>query len=108
MEKGRPPRLCGQHHQEPGREAEDSALYQGTYLPTSSASAGTPVEAGDRDITLELPRGDEPTYRGLWGQSGRAAPAYGEYCPNCLPGNSCLTPPTLVLLELPREKEAIL
>lgn len=34
-------------------------LYQ-EHVPTSSASAGTPVEAGDRDITLELPRGDEP------------------------------------------------
>ncbi|XP_052501216.1 serine/threonine-protein kinase WNK2 [Budorcas taxicolor] len=34
-------------------------LYQ-EHVPTSSASAGTPVEAGDRDITLELPKGDEP------------------------------------------------
>ncbi|XDC50983.1 hypothetical protein R6Z07M_002165 [Ovis aries] len=34
-------------------------LYQ-EHVPTSSASARTPVEAGDRDITLELPRGDEP------------------------------------------------
>ncbi|XP_045021074.1 serine/threonine-protein kinase WNK2 isoform X6 [Bubalus bubalis] len=34
-------------------------LYQ-EHVPTSSASAGTPVEAGDRDFTLEPPRGDEP------------------------------------------------
>lgn len=29
-------------------------------MPTSSASAGTPVEAGDRDFTLEPPKGDWP------------------------------------------------
>ncbi|XP_043783612.1 serine/threonine-protein kinase WNK2 isoform X6 [Cervus elaphus] len=34
-------------------------LYQ-EHVPTSSASAGTPVEAGDRDFTLEPTRGDEP------------------------------------------------
>ncbi|KAM6160923.1 serine/threonine-protein kinase WNK2 [Erethizon dorsatum] len=34
-------------------------LYQ-EHLPTSSASAGTPVEAGDRDFSLEPPRGDGP------------------------------------------------
>ncbi|KAB0347147.1 hypothetical protein FD754_012004, partial [Muntiacus muntjak] len=34
-------------------------LYQ-EHVPTSSASAGTPVEAGDRDFTLEPARGDEP------------------------------------------------
>lgn len=32
-------------------------LYQ-EHVPTSSASAGTPVEMGDRDFTLEPPRGD--------------------------------------------------
>lgn len=31
-------------------------LYQ-EHVPTSSASAGTPVEVGDRDFTLEPPRG---------------------------------------------------
>ncbi|XP_022420336.1 serine/threonine-protein kinase WNK2 isoform X12 [Delphinapterus leucas] len=34
-------------------------LYQ-EHVPTSSALAGTPVEAGDRDFTPEPPRGDEP------------------------------------------------
>ncbi|XP_019486510.1 PREDICTED: serine/threonine-protein kinase WNK2 isoform X6 [Hipposideros armiger] len=34
-------------------------LYQ-EHVPTSSASAGTPVEVGDRDFTLEPPRGDQP------------------------------------------------
>ncbi|XP_020943830.1 serine/threonine-protein kinase WNK2 isoform X24 [Sus scrofa] len=34
-------------------------LYQ-EHVPTSSASAGTPVEAGDRDFTLEPPKGDWP------------------------------------------------
>ncbi|XP_066897262.1 serine/threonine-protein kinase WNK2 isoform X12 [Kogia breviceps] len=34
-------------------------LYQ-EHVPTSSALAGTPVEPGDRDFTLEPPRGDEP------------------------------------------------
>lgn len=34
-------------------------LYQ-EHVPTSSASAGTPVEAGDRDFTLEPPKGDRP------------------------------------------------
>ncbi|XP_045434714.1 serine/threonine-protein kinase WNK2 isoform X5 [Pipistrellus kuhlii] len=34
-------------------------LYQ-EHVPTSSASAGTPVEMGDRDFTLEPPRGDPP------------------------------------------------
>ncbi|XP_070257002.1 serine/threonine-protein kinase WNK2 isoform X7 [Myotis yumanensis] len=34
-------------------------LYQ-EHVPTSSASAGTPVETGDRDFTLEPPRGDPP------------------------------------------------
>lgn len=34
-------------------------LYQ-EHVPTSSALAGTPVEAGDRDFTLEPPRGDRP------------------------------------------------
>ncbi|XP_058422065.1 serine/threonine-protein kinase WNK2 isoform X3 [Diceros bicornis minor] len=34
-------------------------LYQ-EHVPTSSASAGTPVEAGDRDFALEPPRGDQP------------------------------------------------
>ncbi|XP_021104189.1 serine/threonine-protein kinase WNK2 isoform X4 [Heterocephalus glaber] len=34
-------------------------LYQ-EHVPTSSASAGTPVEAGDRDFSLEPPRGDGP------------------------------------------------
>lgn len=32
-------------------------LYQ-EHVPTSSASAGTPVEVGDRDFTMEPPRGD--------------------------------------------------
>lgn len=32
-------------------------LYQ-EHVPTSSASAGTPVEVGDREFTLEPPRGD--------------------------------------------------
>lgn len=34
-------------------------LYQ-EHVPTSSASAGTPVDAGDRDFSLEPPRGDRP------------------------------------------------
>ncbi|XP_068407969.1 serine/threonine-protein kinase WNK2 isoform X10 [Eschrichtius robustus] len=34
-------------------------LYQ-EHVPTSSALAGTPVEAGDRDFIPEPPRGDEP------------------------------------------------
>nr|XP_039330782.1 serine/threonine-protein kinase WNK2 isoform X2 [Saimiri boliviensis boliviensis] len=34
-------------------------LYQ-EHVPTSSASAGTPVEVGDRDFTLEPLRGDQP------------------------------------------------
>uniref|UniRef100_A0A8C3YMM7 non-specific serine/threonine protein kinase n=1 Tax=Catagonus wagneri TaxID=51154 RepID=A0A8C3YMM7_9CETA len=34
-------------------------LYQ-EHVPTSSASAGTPVEVGDRDFTLEPPKGDRP------------------------------------------------
>ncbi|XP_012663804.1 serine/threonine-protein kinase WNK2 [Otolemur garnettii] len=34
-------------------------LYQ-EHVPTSSASAGTPVEVGDRDFTLEPLRGDRP------------------------------------------------
>uniref|UniRef100_A0A8C5UV44 non-specific serine/threonine protein kinase n=1 Tax=Microcebus murinus TaxID=30608 RepID=A0A8C5UV44_MICMU len=34
-------------------------LYQ-EHVPTSSASAGTPVEAGDRDFTLDPLRGDRP------------------------------------------------
>ncbi|XP_046507146.1 serine/threonine-protein kinase WNK2-like isoform X1 [Equus quagga] len=34
-------------------------LYQ-EHVPTSSASAGTPMEAGDRDFALEPPRGDRP------------------------------------------------
>ncbi|XP_055451055.1 serine/threonine-protein kinase WNK2 isoform X10 [Psammomys obesus] len=35
-------------------------LYQ-EHVPTSSASAGTPMEASDRDFTLEPLRGDPPT-----------------------------------------------
>ncbi|KAF6328416.1 WNK lysine deficient protein kinase 2 [Rhinolophus ferrumequinum] len=34
-------------------------LYQ-EHVPTSSASAGTPVDVGDRDFSLEPPRGDRP------------------------------------------------
>ncbi|KAF6128210.1 WNK lysine deficient protein kinase 2 [Phyllostomus discolor] len=34
-------------------------LYQ-EHVPTSSTSAGTPVEMGDRDFILEPPRGDRP------------------------------------------------
>ncbi|XP_059512294.1 serine/threonine-protein kinase WNK2 isoform X4 [Myotis daubentonii] len=34
-------------------------LYQ-EHVPTSSASAGTPVDTGDRDFTLEPPKGDPP------------------------------------------------
>ncbi|XP_027406137.1 serine/threonine-protein kinase WNK2 isoform X9 [Bos indicus] len=44
-------------------------LYQ-EHVPTSSASAGTPVEAGDRDFTLEPPRGDEPRTEASGGSLG--------------------------------------
>uniref|UniRef100_A0A8C2UM20 non-specific serine/threonine protein kinase n=1 Tax=Chinchilla lanigera TaxID=34839 RepID=A0A8C2UM20_CHILA len=42
-------------------------LYQ-EHVPTSSASAGTPVEAGDRDFSLEPPRGDGPQREALAGE----------------------------------------
>ncbi|XP_070231363.1 serine/threonine-protein kinase WNK2 isoform X9 [Bos mutus] len=48
-------------------------LYQ-EHVPTSSASAGTPVEAGDRDFTLEPPRGDEPRTEASGGSLGLLPP----------------------------------
>lgn len=57
-------------------------LYQ-EHVPTSSASAGTPVETGDRDFALEPPRGDMP---------------YTE----APPGDQALPPQLLVSTGLPR------
>lgn len=82
-------------------------LYQ-EHVPTSSASAGTPVEAGDQDITLELPRGDEPRTEASGGSLAPLPQPAVSTARGTVSRQFMSDPPTRVLLELPREKESIL
>uniref|UniRef100_A0A8C8Z9V0 non-specific serine/threonine protein kinase n=1 Tax=Prolemur simus TaxID=1328070 RepID=A0A8C8Z9V0_PROSS len=63
-------------------------LYQ-EHVPTSSASAGTPVEVGDRDFTLDPLRGDRPRTEACGGD-----PALPLVPSDAVPGHARLPQPS--------------
>ncbi|XP_012507268.1 PREDICTED: serine/threonine-protein kinase WNK2 [Propithecus coquereli] len=69
-------------------------LYQ-EHVPTSSASAGTPVEVGDRDFTLDPLRGDRPRTEACGGDL--ALPLVPS---DAVPGHARLPQPSLEKSEL--------
>ncbi|XP_058528414.1 serine/threonine-protein kinase WNK2 [Ochotona princeps] len=68
-------------------------LYQ-EHVPTSSASAGTPVEAGDRDFTLESLKGEQPHAEACSG-----VPALTPAPSGAAPGPTQMSQPSLEKLE---------